>query len=97
MPEQPTNTCPHCGSNLIGWSTPPDSSWGGAIHLVCFNDECQYYLDGWKHMMERYEVKASYRYKLDPDTGTAKPLPVWSPEAHRSFIVDEPEGGEDTP
>lgn len=97
MPDTDKPTCPHCGSELLGWATPPDSSWGGVVHLVCFNDECPYYIHGWEHMLERYEVKASYRYKLDPETGTAKPLPVWSPEAHRSFIVDEPGGEEDTP
>ncbi len=80
---------------MLLWESPPDSSWGGAVHRVCFDDDCPYYVAGWDHMMENYEVKASYRYMVDPKTGNAKPLPVWSPEAHRNFIVEEPGGGEE--
>ncbi len=89
--------CPHCSGKLSLWRTPMDSSWGGAEHLVCFNDECPYFRKGWKHMMDKYEVPASYRFRHDPDTGANGPLPVWSPDALRNFIVDEGEEGNDAP
>ena len=83
--------CPHCGSTLLQWLPPDDSSWGFEPQLVCFNDECKYYIEGWQRMKERYQQKASYRYRLDPETGDNGPLPVWSEEAHRDRIVDEEE------
>lgn len=86
--------CPHCSGKLSKWLTPPDSSWGGAAHYVCFNDECPYFRKGWDHMMDKYEVPASYRYRFDPENGSSGPLPVWSTSAHREWIVDD-EAGED--
>jgi hypothetical protein len=40
-------------------------------------------------MKERYQQKASYRYRFNPQNGEEGPLPVWSPEAHRDKIVEE--------
>ena len=40
-------------------------------------------------MLERYEVKASYRYRYDPQTNSDGPLPVWSAAAMREWIVEE--------
>jgi hypothetical protein len=40
-------------------------------------------------MRERYNVTASYRYRLDPQSGQSGPLPVWSEEALKSGIVSE--------
>jgi hypothetical protein len=40
-------------------------------------------------MMERYGVRASYRYRLDPATGKEYPLAVWSPTALRDRILAE--------
>jgi len=91
-----TNTkeecCPHCQEALKRWVTPPDSTWGGKIHLVCFNDQCPYYTKGWKWMAEKYEAKASYRYKVNTDGRAPGPLPVWSDAALREWIVDEERG-----
>ncbi len=86
-------TCPHCGERLSRWETPPATSWAGAIHLVCFNDECPYFRKGWAHMLEKYEVHSSYRYRFDPENGAEGPLPVWSPEAMRGLIVEDDEDG----
>jgi len=91
------DTCPHCGSHLTPWKTPPDSSWGGNIHFVCFNDACPYYEKGWAWMLETYEVKASYRFRYDPDNRTSGPLAVWSAAALRDGIVDERDEQEETP
>jgi hypothetical protein len=88
-----SNACPHCGSRLINWRVPDGASWDEETFLVCFNDQCRYYRNGWDWMMAEYGRKASYRYMLNPATGAASPLPVWSDTATREMIVDDDEGG----
>ena len=87
-----SKTCPHCESRLSKWRVPPDSSWDDEFFFVCFNDDCSYYKEGWDWMKERYNQRSSYRYALNPRTGAALPLPVWSPSATREMIVDDAEG-----
>ena len=87
--DQQAHRCPHCGSKLLRWQTPIDSTWGGAIRLVCFNDECSYYVRGWEVMMEQQHVSCSYRYLLDPETGYSGPVPVWSRDALRDGILND--------
>jgi len=38
-------------------------------------------------MQARYGVRAAYRYRLDPATGAALPLPVWSKEALKDRLL----------
>jgi hypothetical protein len=76
---------------LVRWENPEFASWDCAYQLVCFNDECGYYVRGWAWMNERFQVNASYRFRLDPKTGETGPLPVWSPEALRTNIIDDTE------
>ncbi len=89
MTEKHLDTCPHCGEKLKHWATPPDSTWGGENHLVCFNDACPYFQKGWQWMAEHYEVRASYRFRYDPINGSTGPLPVWSAFAMREWIVED--------
>lgn len=85
--------CPHCGGELTAWQPPLESSWGMEPQYICFNDECTYYINGWTHMLEKFQQHASYRYKFDPRSETGGPLPVWSQDAHKSAIIkDEDEG-----
>jgi hypothetical protein len=42
-------------------------------------------------MNEHYNVRASYRFRFDPETGEKGPLPVWSKNALRSNILGEEE------
>jgi hypothetical protein len=85
--------CPHCGKALNRFRLPDNTGWEGESQLACFNDDCPYYRRGWQHMEANYAVKASYRYRVDPTTGHASPLAVWSPTALTDHILDpEPNG-----
>jgi hypothetical protein len=90
--------CPHCGEPLKAFTLPDNTGWEGEFQLACFNDECPYYERGWQHMEEHYAVKASYRYRVDPNTGKASPLAVWSPAALKDRVLstesdEDPETG----
>jgi hypothetical protein len=39
-------------------------------------------------MDEHYSVRCSYRFRIDPATGSASPLAVWSPDALKDRILD---------
>jgi hypothetical protein len=73
---------------------PEDASWNEEYFFVCFNDDCSYYKEGWDWMKEQYNQHASYRYMINPTTGTSSLLPVWSEMAMREMIVEDDEGGE---
>jgi hypothetical protein len=87
---RPTATprCPHCGLALSPFQLPENSGWDEQIHFACFNDECDYFRRGWVWMFDHYGVKASYRYRIDPVSGTESPLPVWSKDAIKDRILD---------
>lgn len=82
-----TNKCKYCGVELQKVLMPPESDWGVEYFMVCMNDDCQYYVRGWKWMEENYRVKASYRYKFNPENNDEGPLPVRSAEDYKNFIV----------
>jgi hypothetical protein len=86
--ESKSSRCPHCGEILQAFELPPNSDWQTDFQLACFNDECPYYVRGWEWMESQYAVKASYRFRLDPGTGHASPLAVWSPTAVKDRIID---------
>jgi hypothetical protein len=91
MTAKPTtdHRCPHCGGELSPFKMPEESGWNGETHFACFNDECSYYVEGWEWMQQNYEVKSSYRYRIEPETGVASPLAVWSSMAVRDRIIKE--------
>jgi len=80
--------CPHCGAALQPFSLPEGGGWDSDFHIACFNDECSYYLRGWKRMEDTYGVKSSYRFRIDPANGKQSPLAVWSPSAIKDRILD---------
>ena len=73
---------------MTAWQAPDNSSWGSAEMLVCFNDECPYYVRGWEWMKEKYGVSSSYRSSINPESGWTGPLPVASPDHLKPGIVD---------
>jgi len=80
--------CPHCDQPLLPFQLPDNTGWHTDFHVACFNDECSYYREGWGWMEQRYGVKTSYRFRIDPATGRAMPLAVWSPQALRDRLLD---------
>jgi hypothetical protein len=86
-------SCPHCGEALNKWLVPEAATWDDEFFLVCFNNECSYYIRGWKWMKEQYNQEASYRYALNPNTGGSLMIPVWDENATRMMIVDDSGGG----
>jgi hypothetical protein len=85
---QDTLRCPHCNTELSVIALPQGSGWEESPQRVCFNDDCSYYREGWDWIWEKYSAKASYRYRLlDPETGIASPLAVWSDTAIRDRII----------
>jgi hypothetical protein len=88
--------CPHCDQPLLPFSLPEAGGWEAPFHVACFNDDCPYYRNGWEHMEKQYGVKASYRFRIDPASNQASPLPVWSPDAFKSQILDADVTAEET-
>ncbi len=86
--ENQKKECPHCGHQLKKWLCPPESSWGVYFQYVCFNDECSYFKNGWDWMKNKYNQKASYRYRLNPGNNESGPLPVWSYDALKNSIIE---------
>jgi hypothetical protein len=81
--------CPYCGKEMKKWENPQLSTWGSEYQLVCFNDECSYFVNGWNWMMEQFNQHASYRHRYNPETGEKGPLPVWSYDALKSNIIED--------
>lgn len=80
--------CPHCSQKLQAFDLPEATGWTAEFQLACFNDDCGYFIRGWEHMKTNFAVNASYRYRVDPSTGTPSPLPVWSADALKDRIIE---------
>jgi hypothetical protein len=83
--------CPHCGEKMDPIETPMESTWGGEIHYVCFNDECCYFKDSWQFLENQGVTGTGYRCRMDP-RGVCGPLAVWSSDAIKSRICRDMEG-----
>ncbi len=67
-------TCPHCKATMEKFDSR-HLDWGTHFLWVCFNDECAFFVRGWKHMEENFGQMASYRYMITPDNGQNFALP----------------------
>ncbi len=45
-------------------------------------------------MKEQFSQQASYRFMINPTTGAASMIPVWSDSATREMIMEDDGGGE---
>ncbi len=88
MEQEKIHSCPHCNQTLKKWLCPPETSWSSEFQYVCFNDECSYYVRGWNWMKEKFSQNISYRYRLNPINGESGPIPVWSKDALKNFIIE---------
>jgi len=84
--------CPHCGEKMLRWKLDDDGDWGGRLRYVCFNNDCEYYVRGWEHTKATMNKPASYRHSYFPDNGSTVPVPVWSDEALREYILADQDG-----
>ena len=80
--------CPHCGARMNAIETPWESSWGGEIHYVCFNDDCMYFCRSWETLESQGVENTGYRCRIDP-RGEVGAIPVWSMDALRNRIIEE--------
>ena len=88
MTEPKRTICPHCGAPLARLELP-EAVFDHPYDFACFNDECPYYVRGWKWMEQQFGVTSSYRYRIDGQSGFPSPIAVWSPTALRSSIVPD--------
>ena len=80
MSDASRTTCPHCGAPLTPLGLP-EALVAYAHDLACFNDDCPYYLRGFSWMEQQFGVKASYRYRIDWESGQATPMVARGPRA----------------
>lgn len=82
------NSCPHCGAEMNPIRTPMDSSWGGEVHYICFNDDCCYFVESWDSLERQGISRTGYRCRMDP-RGCCGPAPVWSNDALKEQVLRE--------
>ena len=82
------HACPYCGSEMDPIRTPLESSWGGELHHICFNDDCSYFTDSWGSLESQGIEQTGYRCRIDPRGGCG-PAPVWSKDALKDIVVRE--------
>jgi len=85
--------CPHCNTRLACCHCPPfhvgdGLGWGSEVMFVCLNDDCQLFVNGWKHCEEQYGHCSSYRYMLLPGETTGNAMMVGSKEAFTGSVID---------
>jgi len=88
------NRCPHCRTEMHPVPTPVESTWGGEIHTVCFNDDCSYFRKSWSCLSGQGISGTGYRCSRD-SRGGFRPMAVWSEDALKDRIgrpSNEPPG-----
>jgi hypothetical protein len=73
MSDASRTRCPHCGGTLNPLGLP-EALVAYAHDLACFDDACPYYVRGFAWMEQQFGVQASYRYRIDAQTGHPSPM-----------------------
>jgi hypothetical protein len=71
--------CPHC-KTIMEKMDSRHLDWGTPFLWVCYNDNCAFFAKGWQHIMENYGQLSSYRYMIEPESGTCGVIPAFSAE-----------------
>jgi hypothetical protein len=88
MTTEESPNCPHCGEQMLKWQPPPENTWSEPFQYVCFNDDCNYYLEGWEYMEKTRKSKTSYRCRLNPRNNICDPIPVWTKHDLKDGIIE---------
>ena len=80
--------CPHCNERLQKWRVPdsPFNEWSSEFQHICFNDACDYFVQGWATMSAQGAF-GTYRFMYDPSTDACYPIAVLSRDALKDGIV----------
>jgi hypothetical protein len=84
-----TLSCPYCEARLKKWMVPqhPWNEWPNDFFYVCFNDDCPYFLRGWKTLAAKGGF-GSYRLRYDTLKDHCSPIPVFDARMLRDGISD---------
>lgn len=86
--------CPHCHGMLSRYSVSAFNfsdglGWGVPELLICFNDTCPIFANGWNTLYERYGVVGSQRFFRNPYDGDQGVLPAGNRDAMRGDIIED--------
>lgn len=88
--------CPHCEQKLSLCEAPPihigdGLGWGSDVLLICLNDACSVFINGWDKIEAQYGHHASYRYMELPDSKEKNYMMVGNSDAFKACVVDKKE------
>lgn len=93
---QPTmrRDCPHCHQPMSRWAASHNDFGDGMgfcadVMLVCFNDACPMYVNGWNSLYGSVRRVGSVRYFYNPDDGDQGVLPVGHRSALKGDIITD--------
>lgn len=91
---QETPLCPHCGRPMSLWEEPMMSiddglGWGTPFLFICFNDDCELFVNGREQIASEYGRGGSYRCLCYPQSGTFDVMHVGGPLGGRAQIIDD--------
>lgn len=86
--------CPYCGRPMSLWEEPMMSiddglGWGTPFLFVCFNDDCELFVNGRQRIESEYGRGGSYRCLCYPQSGQFDAMHVGGPLGGRAQIIDD--------
>lgn len=88
--------CPHCKQKLFCCEAPPihvgdGLGWGSDILLICLNDLCPVFVNGWESIEQQYGHHSSYRYMELPNSPEKNYMMVGNSDAFKACVIDKEE------